>query len=174
MQKAQPYPFPGLSHGWFPRSSGSHGRFPCRSSGAEQPPRLFLPPAAAACPLGVLPPLSSTPPSAATGATAAGVRRRSSGAPPRGALRVRCRRAAPAATAKRHLVPAADGEGACAGKAVADAAFDAAMEDSPLVWAPPAMVAKMVGFLVDGEEQMAMHPFPATTKRKDEKIHLPV
>jgi len=60
--------------------------------------------------------------------------------------------------------PAADGEGACAGKAVADAAFDAAMEDSPLVWAPPAMVAKMVGFLVDGEEQMAMHPFPATTK----------
>lgn len=70
--------------------------------------------------------------------------------------------------------PAADGEGACAGKAVADAAFDAAMEDSPLVWAPPAMVAKMVGFLVDGEEQMAMHPFPATTKRKDEKIHLPV
>jgi len=26
------------------------------------------------------------------------------------------------------------------------------MEDSPLVWAPPPMVAKMVGFLVDGEE----------------------
>jgi len=146
VQKAQPYPFPGPSHGRFPRSSGSHGRFPCRSSGAEQPPRLFLPPAAAACPLGVLPPRSpcghrETPPRAAP-CTGQG--------------------------------PAADGEGACAGKAVADAAFDAAMEDSPLVWAPPAMVAKMVGFLVDGEEQMAMHPFPATTKRKDEKIHLPV
>jgi len=111
---------------------------------------------------------------AATGATAAGVHRRRSGDPPRGALRVRRCRAAPAAAASGCQGPATDGEGACAGKAIADAAFDAAMEDSPLVWAPPAMVAKMVGFLVDGEEQMAMHPFPATTKRKDEKIHLPV
>ena len=197
MQKAQPYPFPGPSHGRFPRSSGSHGRFPCRSSGAEQPPRLFLPPAAAAHPLGVPPPLSSAPPPpspspawAAGGRRAERRHRRHSGrrAPPKlrcpaarrpaGALPPRSpcghRETPPRAAPCTGQGPAADGEGACAGKAVADAAFDAAMEDSPLVWAPPAMVAKMVGFLVDGEEQMAMHPFPATTKRKDEKIHLPV
>ena len=120
-------------------------------------------------------------PAAAFGTASVGRR-----APPRAPPRPACtadapvtRRAAPcgcaaAAAASGCQGPATDGEGACTGKAIADAAFDAAMEDSPLVWAPPAMVAKMVGFLVDGEEQMAMHSFPATTKRKDEKIPLPV
>ena len=157
-------------------------------AGAEWPARhlLSLPLLCPHRPLGAPPQLSGAPPppSPSLACVAGGRRAKSRHRRHRGRRArppLRCPAARPPAGVPPPRAapctgqgPAADGEGACAGKAVADAAFDAAMEDSPLVWAPPPLVAKMVGFLVDGEEQMAMHPFPATTKRKDEKIHLPV